>query len=80
MAFNIEARRAIARPLPPVATAIREALWLARRKADELDEAFLARADARAVQGGAICEEANELRQLKDTLAKLVLDAEELES
>jgi hypothetical protein len=80
MAFNIDARRATARPLPPIAAAIREAMWLARRRADELDEAFLAHADARAVQGGAICEEAQEFRELKDRLAKLALDMEEMES
>lgn len=79
MGLTLEQRRAKARPLPPVAAAIREAMWLARYRADELDEAFLRKADPRAVQGGAICEEAHELRQVKDALAKLVLDAEEVE-
>lgn len=33
-------------------------------KADELDRAFLVKADPRAVQGGAICEDADDLRTL----------------
>ncbi len=49
-----------------------------RAKADILDEAFLKRADPRAVQGGAICEDANEWRQLSTQLKRLALGAKEL--
>lgn len=43
-----------------------------KRKADALDEAFLKNADPRAVQGGAICEEASEWRELANKAAEIV--------
>lgn len=57
---------------------LRQVAATCRVKADVLDEAFLRHADPRAVQGGAICEDANEWRQLSTQLKRLALGAKEL--
>lgn len=49
-----------------------------RVKADELDEAFVKHADPRSLQGGAICDDANELRELRKELMRLVTQADEM--
>lgn len=48
-----------------------------RTEADALDEAFLKRADPRAVQGGAICEEASEARKISRQLKELACVVED---
>lgn len=48
-----------------------------RTTADALEEAFLKRADARAVQGGAICEEASEARKIARQLKELACVVED---
>lgn len=65
MPIDIATRRAKARPLSPIAAAIREASWLARAKAEELEvsDAFQAR----------------QFNDLSKTLTRLVLDAEDME-
>ncbi len=40
----------------------------ARKEADRLDTAWFARADSRAVQGGAFCKEANQWREIAGKL------------
>lgn len=52
--------------LPPIATKMREVARLLKAEANKCDEAFLKTADSRAIQGGAICEEANEWRELSN--------------
>ena len=42
----------------------------ARMRGQEADEAFLKHSDPRAVQGGAICEEASRWRELARTLTE----------
>lgn len=48
-----------------------------RREAKALDDAFLKTADARAVQGGAICEEANNARTIARQLRELACHVED---
>lgn len=51
-----------------------ETIALARKfktRADELDEAFIRHCDPRALQGGAICEEANTYRSISRQLCSL---------
>jgi hypothetical protein len=57
--------------LPPIATMCREVKRAAKTKAKELDEAFLKRADARALQGGATCTDADEWRDIVQEAARL---------
>ena len=49
-----------------------------KAKADAADNAFLKRADARSVQGGAICEEADQLRAIGHQLRELACTVEDL--
>lgn len=73
--------REAARPLitgDGIAHILQQIAGTCRVKADALDEAFLKRADPRAVQGGAICEDASEWRQLSTQLKRLALGAKEL--
>jgi hypothetical protein len=46
--------------------------------ADAADKAFLKHADPRAVQGGAICEEADQLRNIARQLRELACTVEDL--
>ena len=62
-----------------VKTSIIQLRATARTKAKEADEAFLAHADPRAVQGGAICEEAQQWLALAAALSQAILFAEEIE-
>lgn len=48
-----------------------------RDQAKALEEAFLVKADARAVQGGAVCEEANECRAIARQLRELACKVED---
>lgn len=48
------------------------------KEADARDEAFLKTADPRAVQGGQICEEANELRAVARKLNTIANEVVEL--
>lgn len=57
--------------LPPIAHVAREVARSCKRRATELDEAFLKGADLRAIQGGAICEEAQMWRDLANEAYRL---------
>jgi hypothetical protein len=58
---------------------IRQMAQTAKFKADEADEAFLKHADPRAVQGGAIDEEASEWRKLSALLMAAAAHASKME-
>lgn len=70
------------RPAPKlgtIATAAREVSRMCRIKANELDDAFVKHCDPRALQGGAICEEAHEWRELARQAAKLTMEINDAE-
>lgn len=62
-----------------VAQTIRQLAATAKMKADQADEVFLAHADPRAVQGGAIDEEAGEWRELARMLTAAARQADKIE-